>query len=100
VVLHGVGTMKTLNPAGQEVVDIGADSHGNGSVDVRHSSGVGGVRLDVSETGAGNLKIHTPPFEIMAQMGLKEGGRGDVCVMGRKGLICLSGVAAKSLIPW
>jgi hypothetical protein len=100
VMLHGVGAMKTLNPAGQEVVDIGADPHGNGIVDVRHSTGVGGVRLDVSETGAGNVKIHTPPFEIMAQIGLKEGGRGDVCVMGRKGLICLSGVAAKSLIPW
>jgi hypothetical protein len=100
VMLHGVGAMKTLNPAGQEVVDIGADPHGNGIVDVRHSSGVGGVRLDVSGTGAGNLKIHTPPFEIMAQIGLKEGGRGDVCVMGKKGLLCLSGVAAKSLIPW
>ena len=100
VMLHGVGAMKTLNPAGQEVVDIGVDSHGNGIVDVRHGTGVGGVRLDVAETGAGNLKIHTPPFEIMAQIGLKEGGRGDVCVMGRKGLICLSGVAAKSLIPW
>lgn len=100
VLLHGVGAMKTLNPAGQEVVDIGVDPHGHGIVDVRHGTGVGGVRIDVSDTGAGNLKIHTPPFEIMAQIGLKEGGRGDVCVMGRKGLICLSGVAAKSLIPW
>ena len=100
VLLHGVGAMKALNPAGQEIVDIGVDAHGNGIVDVRHGTGVGGVRLDVAETGAGNLKIHTPPFEIMAQIGLKEGGRGDVCIMGRKGLICLSGVAAKSLIPW
>ena len=46
------------------------------------------------------MKIHNPNFEIMAQIGLKEEGRGDVCVMGRKGLICLSGIAAKSLIPW
>jgi hypothetical protein len=100
VLLHGIGAVKTLNHVGREIVDLGADDHGNGIVDVRHSSGVGGVRLDVSETGAGNLKIHNPGFEIMAQMGLKEEGRGDVCVMGRKGLICLSGIAAKSLIPW
>jgi len=100
VLLHGIGALKTLNHVGHEVVDIGVDDHGSGIVDVRHSAGVGGVRLDVSETGAGNLKIHSPPFEIMAQMGLKEAGRGDVCVMGRKGLLCLSGVAAKSLIPW
>jgi hypothetical protein len=100
VLLHGIGALKTLNHVGHEVVDIGVDDHGSGIVDVRHSAGVGGVRLDVSETGAGNLKIHSPPFEIMAQIGLKEGGRGDVCVMGRKGLLCLSGVAAKSLIPW
>jgi hypothetical protein len=100
VMLHGVGAMKTMNPGGKEVVDIGVDPHGNGSVDVRPGTGVGGVRLDVSETGAGNLKVHTPPFEIMAQIGIKEAGRGDVCVMGRKGLLCLSGVAAKSLIPW
>lgn len=100
VLLHGVGALKTMNPAGKEVVDIGVDPHGNGIVDVRHSAGVGGVRLDVGDNGAGNLKIHTPPFEIMAQMGIKEAGRGDVCVMGRKGLLCLSGVAAKSLIPW
>jgi hypothetical protein len=100
VLLHGIGAVKTLNHVGREVVDIGADDHGNGIVDVRHSSGVGGVRLDVSETGAGNLKIHNPSFEIMAQIGLKEEGRGDMCVMGRKGLICLSGIAAKSLIPW
>lgn len=100
VTLHGVGAMKTLNAGGKEVIDIGVDPHGNGIVDVRHGTGVGGVRLDVSETGAGNLKVHTPPFEIMAQIGIKEAGRGDVCVMGRKGLLCLSGVAAKSLIPW
>jgi hypothetical protein len=100
VMLHGIGAMKTMNPGGKEVVDIGVDPHGNGIVDVRHGTGVGGVRLDVSETGAGNLKVHTPPFEIMAQIGIKEAGRGDVCVMGRKGLLCLSGVAAKSLIPW
>jgi len=100
VLLHGIGALKTLNHVGREIVDIGLDDHGSGIVDVRHSAGVGGVRLDVSETGAGNLKIHTPPFEIMAQMGLKESGRGDVCIMGKKGLLCLSGVAAKSLIPW
>lgn len=100
VLLHGIGALKTLNHVGHEVVDIGVDDHGSGIVDVRHSAGVGGARLDVSESGAGNLKIHSPPFEIMAQMGLKEAGRGDVCVMGRKGLLCLSGVAAKSLIPW
>jgi hypothetical protein len=100
VLLHGVGAFKAMNPAGKEVVDVGVDPHGNGIVDVRHSAGVGGARLDVGDNGAGNLKIHAPPFEIMAQMGLKEGGRGDVCVMGRKGLLCLSGVAAKSLIPW
>lgn len=100
MLLHGIGALKTLNHVGREVVDIGVDDHGSGIVDVRHSAGVGGVRLDVSESGAGNLKIHSPPFEIMAQIGLKEAGRGDVCVMGRKGLLCLSGVAAKSLIPW
>jgi hypothetical protein len=100
MLLHGIGGVKTLNPAGKEVVDIGVDPNGNGIIDVRHSTGVGGVRLDVSDNGAGNLKVHTPPFEIMAQIGLKEAGRGDICVMGRKGLICLSGVAAKSLIPW
>jgi hypothetical protein len=100
VMLHGVGVLKTMNASGREVVDIGVDPHGNGVVDVRHSAGVGGVRLDVSDNGAGNLKVHAPPFEIMAQIGIKEGGKGDVCVMGGKGLICLSGVAAKSLIPW
>jgi len=100
VILHGIGGLKAKNPAGKDVVDIGVDPSGNGIVDVRHSAGVGGVRLDVSDNGSGNLKIHTPPFEIMAQMGMKEGGRGDVCIMGRKGLLCLSGVAAKSLIPW
>ena len=36
VLLHGVGAVKTMNPAGKEVVDIGVDSNGNGIVGVRH----------------------------------------------------------------
>ncbi len=55
MLLHGVGAVKAMGPAGKEVVDIGVDPHGNGIVDVRHGSGAGGVRLDVSENGAGNL---------------------------------------------
>ena len=93
------GSFKALNHAGREVIDLGIDDHGSGILDVRHSAGVGGARLDVSENGAGNLKIHTPPFEIKAQLGTK-GEKGDVCVEGGKGLICLSGIAIKTLTPW
>jgi len=98
--MHGTnGSFRSLNPGGGDVAVIGVDGNGNGIVDVRHKSSTGGVRLDVSDTGAGNLKIHTPPFEIKAQIGTK-GEKGDMCVEGGKGLICLSGVAIKSLIPW
>jgi hypothetical protein len=93
------GSFKAVNHAGREVIDLGIDDHGSGILDVRHSAGVGGARLDVSENGAGNLKIHAPPFEIKAQIGTK-GDKGDVCVEGGKGLICLSGIAIKTLTPW
>jgi hypothetical protein len=100
MMLHGHGVLRTTNPAGKEVVDFGIDPGGNGILDVRHSSGVGGVRLDVSNSGSGNVKIHTPPFEIKAQLGVKDGDKGDVCVMGGKGLVCLSAAFVKTFIPW
>src|SRR5262249_38975984 len=76
------------------------DPKGNGILDVRHSSGTGGVRLDVSDAGTGNVKIHSLDYDIRAQLGVKEGNKGDVCVMGNKGLDCLSFAFAKLLIPW
>ena len=71
----------------------------NGILDVRHSSEAAGVRLDVAGDGTGNVRIHTLSFEIKPQMGVKE-GKGDVCVMGRQGLDCLSATFAKLFIPW
>lgn len=98
--LHGNGVIRTVNPAGKEVIDLGIDPSGNGILDVRNKSAEGGVRLEVAPDGAGTVKIHTPPFDIKAQMGVKEGGKGDVCVEGSRGLICLSGIAIKNFIPW
>jgi hypothetical protein len=89
-----------VNSDGKSVAELGTDEGGSGILDVRHKSGNGGVRLEVAPDGTGAMKIHSPPFEIKAQMGVKEGGKGDVCVMGGKGNICLSGIAIKSFIPW
>jgi hypothetical protein len=98
--VHGNGVIRTLNPAGKEVIDLGIDPSGNGILDVRNNAAEGGVRLEVLPDGSGTVKIHTPPFNIKAQMGIKEGGKGDVCVEGAKGLVCLSGIAIKNFIPW
>jgi hypothetical protein len=98
--LHGNGVIRTTNPAGKDVIDLGIDPSGNGILDVRNKAAEGGVRLEVLPDGGGTVKIHTPPFEIKAQMGVKEGGKGDVCVEGSRGLVCLSGIAIKNFIPW
>jgi len=98
--LHGNGVLRTTNPEGKDVLELGIDPKGNGILDVRHSSGTGGVRLDVSDAGTGNVKIHSLDYDIRAQLGVKEGNKGDVCVMGNKGLDCLSFAFAKLLIPW
>ena len=100
VILHGNGAIRTVNSSGKAVTELGTDEGGSGILDVRHKSGDGGVRLEVAPDGTGAMKIHSPPFEVKAQMGVKEGGKGDVCVMGGKGNICLSGIAIKSFIPW
>jgi hypothetical protein len=97
---HGNGVLRTTNPAGKNVIELGIDPKGNGILDVRHSSGTGGVRLDVSDGGTGNVKIHSLDYDIRAQLGVKDGNKGDVCVMGSKGLDCLSLTFVKLLIPW
>ena len=99
-ILHGAGVIRAVNLDGKSVAELGSDEGGSGILDVRHKSGNGGVRLEVAPDGTGTMKIHSPPFEVKAQMGVKEGGKGDVCVMGGKGNICLSGIALKSFIPW
>lgn len=98
--LHGNAVIRTVNADGQAVTELGSDQRGNGILDIRHKSGSGGVRLEVADDGTGTMKIHALPFEIKAQIGVKEGGKGDVCVEGSKGLICLSGIAIKNFIPW
>lgn len=99
-ILHGEYGIRQTNAQGQPVAQLYVDDNGQGSVLALNRAGVGMAKLSVAADGSSGLVEVSQGGEIKATMGVKEGGKGDLCVEGRKGLVCLSGVAIKSFIPW
>jgi hypothetical protein len=99
-IINGDAGIRQTNAQGQPVAQLYVDENGQGSFLALNRAGVGMSKLSVAADGSSGLVEVSQGGEIKATMGVKEGGKGDLCVEGRKGLICLSGVAIKSLIPW
>jgi len=99
-ILNGEFGIRQTNAQGQPVAQLYVDDNGQGSMLALNRAGVGMAKVSVAADGSSGLVEVSQGGEIKATMGVKEGGKGDLCVEGRKGLVCLSGVAIKSLIPW
>lgn len=98
--LAGQGELFMINSQGKRVATLQVDGRDQGDLHLRDRSGADMIGLFVTPSSSGIAQLNRSAGDTAVEMGTKEGGKGDVCVNGPKGNLCMALLAVKALIPY
>lgn len=96
---NGTGVLSAYNAEGKNVANFGVDGRDQGNVWLNTRAGTDGVGLFVTPEGNGFAQFFRANRQTSVEIGTK-GDRGDACVQGQKGTLCMSLLGVKTLTPY
>lgn len=101
MILNGEVGIRQTNAQGQPVFQAGVDDNGQGYAMAANKAGAYVSKISVAADGSSGRVEVSSGGEVKGLMGVLQNGKGDVCASGDPGKqVCLSGLAAKSFIPY
>lgn len=98
--MSGAGEFFATNAQGKRVVTLQVDGREQGDLHLRDRAGTDAIGFFVTPGGGGLGQIMRAKGDVSVEMGTKETGKGDVCVNGPKGSLCMTLLAVKAFIPY